>query len=136
MKQDGENNKMSGAVLLVEDDESARLVLGRALEKEGYTVFTAQNGADGLQLALLKHPDVIIVDLLLPVMSGRDMIAEIRKDSWGKDAEIIILTNVVDTKTSEGPMNQHELFYMVKGDSSMADVITKVNSRVQARAQS
>lgn len=121
-----------GTVLLVEDEESAVLLLGRALAQEGYAVLTAGDGKEGLRLSLVKHPDVIIADLLLPKMSGIEMIAEIRKNDWGKNAEIIILTNVSDVKTMEEAMSHDTFFYMVKGDSSMADIITKVNSRMKA----
>ncbi|MEK7133707.1 MAG: response regulator [Patescibacteria group bacterium] len=120
-------------VLLVEDETSVSGVLGSALERAGYTVLTATDGEEGLRLALLKHPDVILADLVLPRMGGLDMIRSIRKDSWGVNAEIIILTNVLDVAALGEAMNQNTFFYMIKGDSSMGDIIARIRSRIDAR---
>lgn len=120
-------------VLLVEDEVSVSNVLGGALEREGFRVLTAGNGEEGLRLALLDHPDVILADLVLPRMGGMEMIRAIRKDAWGAKAEIIILTNVSDVQTLQEAMSQDTFFYMVKGDSSMEDIVNKVRSRIEAR---
>ena len=126
--------KQQYTVLLVEDEKPTSRVLQKVFEQEGYNVIVVGDGEKGLQTALSRHPDVILADLLLPRMSGMDMIREIRKDAWGKNAEIIILTNVLDVKMLEEAMSQGTYFYVVKGDSSMADVIAKVNSRLEARS--
>ena len=125
-----ENQKYT--VLLVEDEVAVTNVLGDALKREGYRVLKAPNGEEGLRLALLEHPHVILADLALPVMGGIEMIRAIRKDSWGSKAEIIILTNVSDVKTLEEAMSQDTYFYMVKGDSTMENIIKKVRSRIEA----
>jgi len=121
-------------VLLVEDESAVSNVLGSALEREGYKVLKAGNGEDGLRIALLDHPDVILADLVLPRMGGLEMIRTIRKDPWGAKAEIIILTNVSDVQTLEEAMSQDTFFYMVKGDSSMEDIVKKVRSRIEVHA--
>ncbi|TSC85605.1 MAG: two-component system, chemotaxis family, sensor kinase CheA [Parcubacteria group bacterium Gr01-1014_8] len=117
-------------VLLVEDEAPAALVLFAALESEGYMVLKATDGKEGLALALANHPDVILADLKMPKMGGMEMIHEIRQDSWGKKAEIIILTNVTDEKSLEEAMSEGTFHYMVKGDSSVADIVAKVRSRL------
>jgi two-component system, OmpR family, response regulator TrcR len=118
-------------ILLVEDDESVLLVLEKALKQEGYNVTTAGDGEKGLETAFRDHPDVIIADLMLPKMGGMDMIRAIRSDAWGKNATIIILTNVVDVNMLSEAMNQETFHYIVKGDSSMAHVLAAVRSRLQ-----
>ena len=123
-------------VLLVEDEPAVSNVLRGALERAGYVVLAAGDGEEGLRLALLKHPDVILADLILPRMGGLEMIRSIRKDSWGAQAEVIILTNVSDVATLEEAMSQDTFFYMIKGDSSMEDIVTKVGSRISAREPS
>jgi CheY-like chemotaxis protein len=57
-------------VLLVEDDENTRAILTMLLEKEFYEVIGAGNGIEGLEQLLEKHPDVVVCDLMMPVMSG------------------------------------------------------------------
>lgn len=118
-------------ILLVEDEAPVIMVLKKALEREGYNVITASDGFEGLRLALEKHPDLIITDLLMARMGGMDMIREIRKDEWGKGAEIIILTNVTDVKMLDEAMRQQTFHYIVKGDSSMESVVQKVNERLK-----
>jgi CheY-like chemotaxis protein len=61
---------MSATVLVVEDDEDSRNVLLLVLASEGYTVAAARNGLEGLQQARVLHPDVILLDLQMPVMDG------------------------------------------------------------------
>jgi len=122
-------------ILLVEDEAPAALALGKVLEDEGFTVITAGDGEAGLKAALEKHPDVTLADLKMPKMDGLTMIKEIRKDSWGAHAEIIILTNISDVDTLGEAMAQNTFYYIVKGDSSMADIVAKVRARLQAQGK-
>jgi DNA-binding response OmpR family regulator len=119
-------------ILLVEDEPVVLKVLGRALEDEGFHVSKAENGEQGVERALQDHPDVILTDLKLPQMSGMDMIAKIRADEWGKKAEIVILSNASDVETLEEAMRNETFYYIVKGDSTMADVVEKVKALVKA----
>ncbi len=128
-------NTQNQTILLVEDEATAALVLGEALEKEGYAVIKASDGQEGLQLALDKHPDLILADLMLPKMNGMEMIREIRKDAWGRNVGIIILTNVSDVGTLEEAMNQETYYYIMKGDTTMAEVVAKVKSHMKGQAE-
>ena len=121
-------------ILLVEDEESVSFVLGHALETDGFEVTIAKDGEEGLRLALEKHPDLILADLMLPKMNGIDMIKAIRADTWGKVAGIIILSNVSDVNSINEAMN-HEVFtYIVKGDLSMKDIIAKIHAHLAGAA--
>lgn len=117
-------------VLLVEDEDVMRMTLASALEGAGYAVISASNGEEGLKLALEKHPALILTDLQMPKMGGLEMIRSVRQDEWGKGAEVIILTNISDASALEAAMTEGAFFYMVKSDSSMADVVAKVKSRI------
>lgn len=117
-------------VLLVEDEDVMRTTLSAALSAAGYQVLEAQDGEAGLTLALDKHPDLVLTDLMMPKMGGLEMIRSLRRDPWGENVEVIILTNVSDTEALETAMKEGAFFYMVKGDSSMADVVAKVKSRI------
>jgi two-component system KDP operon response regulator KdpE len=66
-------------LLLIEDDPQIQRFLATALEAHGYTLTIAGTGAEGLKLAALKQPDILIVDLGLPDMSGFDVIARLRE---------------------------------------------------------
>ncbi len=77
-------------VLVVEDDPSMAAALNDGFEYEGYTVTHAKDGATGLRLASETAPDLIILDVMLPKMSGLDVCRQIRKD--GNPVPIIMLT--------------------------------------------
>ena len=126
-------NDVKHSVLLVEDEEPMRLALSGALQQAGYIVYTGNDGEEGLKLALEKHPDIILTDLKMPKMGGLDMIRQLRNDDWGKKAEVIILTNISDVNALESAMSEGAFFYMVKSDSSMADVLEKVKARLASK---
>lgn len=117
-------------ILVVEDEAPTALALGDKLEHEGYTVLKADNGKSGLDVALEKHPDLILADLKLPQMDGMEMIRRLRTDSWGKNAKVIILSNMSDVAKIEEAMVHGTFYYMVKGDSSMGDILEKVRSHL------
>jgi DNA-binding response OmpR family regulator len=77
-------------VLIVEDDESMGAALKDGFEYEGYTVLSAKDGETGLRLAFESAPDLIILDLMLPKMSGLDVCKKIR--GGGNDVPVIMLT--------------------------------------------
>jgi DNA-binding response OmpR family regulator len=77
-------------VLIVEDDEAMSRALHDGFACEGYSVALARDGAAGLRLARQERPDVVILDLMLPKMSGLDVCKEIRRE--GRDMAIIMLT--------------------------------------------
>ena len=117
-------------VLIVEDEATMANTMSDALTNEGFETFIAVDGEQGLKMALEKHPDLILTDLNMPNMDGLAMIHGIRKDDWGKDVEIISLTNVSDVAALETAMSEGTFYYMVKSDVSLADIVTKVKSRL------
>ena len=81
---------MNGKVLIVEDDHAMAVALRDGFEYEGYAVQVARDGADGLKLATERELDLIVLDVMLPKMSGFDVCKQLR--SSGKETPIIMLT--------------------------------------------
>jgi DNA-binding response OmpR family regulator len=81
-------------VAIVEDDQTISQMYRIKFESEGYTVESAENGVLGLKLVENMKPDIILLDLMMPEMTGDEMLAKLREKSWGKDIKVIILTNV------------------------------------------
>jgi len=115
-------------ILIVEDEEVLLSVLTDNLTKEGFQVLKARNGRDGLATALSDHPDVILLDILMPVMDGITMLKKLHEDAWGGNAKVIMLTNLTDNKKVVEAMESGSYNYLVKSDWTMGDVIAKVNS--------
>lgn len=80
-------------ILIVEDESILRDLMMAELEKQGYTVYTASNGAEGWRLALEVNPDLILLDLLMPVMSGYDFLKHLRAEEQFKDTPCVVLSN-------------------------------------------
>jgi DNA-binding response OmpR family regulator len=80
-------------VAIIEDDAAISQMYRIKFEAEGYEVETAENGKLGLELAEKMKPNIILLDLMMPVMTGEEMLAALRKTDWGKDIKVIILTN-------------------------------------------
>ncbi len=80
-------------VAIIEDDEAISQMYRIKFEAEGYTVETASNGKLGLELAHEMRPTIILLDLMMPIMTGEEMLAKLRKTDWGKKIKVIILTN-------------------------------------------
>lgn len=116
-------------VLVVEDDEATLKALHLALEKANLAVLQAKNGVSGIVVALEKRPDLILLDILMPMMDGWEMLQQLReKDDWGKCVPVIILTNL---SADEDAQIKHiaELgpsFFMVKADWKVEGVVDKV----------
>ena len=79
-------------VLLVEDNEMNRDMLTRRLERKGYRVITAQDGAEGCYLARSKAPDIILMDISLPIMNGWEATQKLKSEEATRHIPIIILT--------------------------------------------
>ena len=79
-------------ILLVEDNEMNRDMLSRRLEKRGYTLVVAVDGAGGVAMARSEHPDLILMDMSLPVIDGWEATKQIKADPETKDIPIIALT--------------------------------------------
>ena len=80
---------MEKTILIVEDDVNIRELLQLYLAQEGYRIETAQDGADGLRAFKRVHPDLVLLDLMMPVMDGTQMIRELRTFS---QTPVIVLT--------------------------------------------
>jgi len=80
-------------IAIVEDDEAISQMYRIKFEAEGYTVETAANGKLGLALAEEMRPDIMLLDIMMPIMDGEEMLVKMRKTDWGKKIKVIILTN-------------------------------------------
>jgi DNA-binding response OmpR family regulator len=81
-------------IAIIEDDQAISQMYRFKFEAEGYKVETAENGKLGLELAENMKPDIILLDLMMPEMTGDEALEKMRATDWGKKIKVIILTNV------------------------------------------
>ncbi len=79
-------------ILIVEDNEMNRDMLSRRLERKGYEVVMAEDGQKGVDMSKSEYPDLILMDLSLPIMDGWEATSTIKADDKTKDIPIIVLT--------------------------------------------
>lgn len=116
------------SVLIIEDDQILADMYKSKLQFSHFAVTLARDGEKGLTLALRKKPDLILLDLALPRISGIDLMKKLREDSWGKTVPIIILTNLnVDGKVLEAIMEYGPVYCLLKANTVPEDVVTKTN---------
>jgi CheY-like chemotaxis protein len=121
----------SKTILFIEDDKPIAEMYARVLERDGYHVEFAYNGADGLKMIESKHYDLILLDIMMPEKTGIEVLHQIRgEDGSGYPAtKIVILTNLAQDKTSQEALKSQADGYIIKADivpSQLADVVGKL----------
>jgi class 3 adenylate cyclase len=101
-------------VLFVEDNPDLRTYVSGILREQGYQVITARNGLEGFQATQTHHPHLIITDLMMPRVSGLDLIRMIREDDHLKGIPIVLLTAKVDEETRIEGVEQGADAYLSK----------------------
>jgi DNA-binding response OmpR family regulator len=118
-------------ILIIEDEAPLRSAVADILSFEGFTVFQAKNGQEGLDMALKEHPDLILLDLMMPVMDGLTMLEKLRQDKdWGSKAAVILLTNINDPEKVAMATEAGSYDFLVKSDWNIEDVVRKVKLRL------
>lgn len=125
--------KKKATILVVEDDAILVKVLSKTIEERGYKVLMAENGKVGLKLALKNHPDLILMDLNMPIMDGFEMLEELRKDKWGQNAYVIILTNQTpsDDLYTEANHMPYRSEYLMKSEYDIDQVLEIIKNRLK-----
>lgn len=114
-------------VLVIEDHAPVRMALVEKLQHDGMRTLEAKDGEEGLAVALKEKPDLILLDIIMPRMSGMTMLESLRKDAWGKTVPVIILTNLnPDDKIMREIVETEPVFYLVKADWKIEDVSAKI----------
>jgi DNA-binding response OmpR family regulator len=122
-------------IVLVEDDLMLSEIYQTRIELAGYQCLAAYDGIAGLELIKQTVPDLVLLDLMLPRISGDQILEEMRKSEWGKDIKAIFLTNISE---SEAPDNIESLGferYIVKANitnNQLVEIINQTINPIQA----
>lgn len=81
-------------IAIIEDDQAISQMYRFKFEAEGFDAQTAENGKLGLELVQSMKPDIILLDLMMPEMTGDEVLEKLRASDWGKNIKVIILTNM------------------------------------------
>jgi len=105
-------------ILVVDDDNEIREIMKRGLSSQGFDVITANNGKEGLAIAIDKKPKLVVTDVQMPEMDGMEMLKELRiSGEWGKNIPVIILTNFdASDETMDSIIKTEPSFYLLKSN--------------------
>jgi two-component system OmpR family response regulator len=124
-------------ILVVEDEIVMSKPLTDELREEGFEVSVAHNGQEGVEIALREKPDLILLDILMPVMDGLAMMEHLRNEGqlWGKNVPIILLTNLSagEEKIMKAITKHEPAYFLVKSDWTLSDVVGKIRERLSRK---
>ncbi len=113
-------------ILLVEDEPLLGNLLRQRLEREGFTVFHARDGAQGLEYLKENKPDLILLDIILPKVSGFEFMERVQSDAEYSKPPIVIISNLGQDTDLERGQALGAIGYFVKARVSMEELVEKV----------
>lgn len=121
-------------IMLVEDDNSLREIYSIRLTAEGYTIVSASDGEEALAVAVRERPDLVISDVMMPKISGFDMLDILRSTPETKDIKVIMMTALSSEDQRERGENLGADRYLVKSQVGIEDVVNVVHEVLGDRA--
>ena len=113
-------------IAIIEDDPVISQMYRMKFEADGFDVKLADNGKRGVALVEDFLPDMILLDLQMPEMTGDEVLEKIRKEPWGADVPVIILTNLGAEEAPKSIKNLNIHSYIVKAESTPRQVVQRV----------
>ncbi len=110
-------------IAIIEDELPILSMYRLKLEREGFLVETATNGLEGLELAERFKPDLILLDLRMPVMSGDEMLTALRATEWGAGIRVVVLTNISRSEAPHALRFLNVERYIVKAQFTPSQVV-------------
>ncbi|HLC38735.1 MAG TPA: response regulator [Patescibacteria group bacterium] len=118
-------------ILIVEDEPSLLNVLEEKFTKEGFEVMRAADGQEGLDKFGQKTPDLVLLDIIMPIMNGIEMLTKMREMPKGNQIPVILLTNLTSPpEPSFRKIIGESSEYLVKSDWKLDDVVEKVKNKL------
>lgn len=118
-------------ILIVEDELSYVKLLNDQLSSRGYEVFSANNGKEGLTLTKKHNPDLILLDIKMPIMDGMTMLDLLRRTENGNFTKVIMLTNLEPNgKIINNAIKDQLTYYFVKSDTKLASLFKKIKELI------
>jgi DNA-binding response OmpR family regulator len=117
---------MLKTILFIEDESAMQKTVGAIIQQEGYNMISALDGELGIKLAKEKHPDMILLDLVLPKKNGFDVLTSLKQDVQTKSIPIIVLTNLGEMENIDKAIELGATTYLVKSDYSLKEIIEKI----------
>lgn len=117
-------------ILIVEDELPLLKILTDKLSSEGFIIIGAKDGKEGLEFALKEAPDLILLDIMMPIMNGMEMLSRLRSNPTGQKIPVILLTNLGETSTVLEAKELNIEDYLIKSNLKLEDVVKIVKEKL------
>lgn len=117
------------SILIIDDEAPLREALSEEFKENGYTVFTAANGQDGVAAAIKNKPDIILVDLIMPVMDGFQTLEAMNKE--GIKTPVMVVSNLGESEETKRAKKMGAVGYIIKSNTTLSQIVEKVDKQLQ-----
>lgn len=113
-------------ILIIEDDFFVRDLYNRELTREGFEIASAEDGPEGLLKAVEEKPDLVLLDIMLPKMSGLDVLKTLKEKEETKDIPVVLLTNLGQDSVIREGFSLGAVGYLIKAAYTPTQIIEEV----------
>ena len=115
-------------ILVIEDEAALQKTIGDVLSGEGYEMLPALDGEAGVRLAKERVPDLVLLDLVLPKLTGFEVLEQLKSAKETKEIPVIVLTNLENLQDIQRATDLGATTYLVKSNYELGEVVLKVKS--------
>lgn len=119
-------------IAIIEDDPAISQMYRMKFEADGFDVQLANDGKKGVAMVEDFQPDMILLDVQMPEMTGDEVLAQIREAAWGKDIPVIVLTNLGEEEAPKTIRSLGIHSYIVKAELTPRQVVQRVKEALEA----
>lgn len=113
-------------ILIIEDDDVLQTALQEFLAGKGFEIISALDGEEGVKMAKMKNPDLILLDIILPKKDGYEVLKEIKSDQATQKIPVILLTNLGSLSDVEKALELGATTYLIKADYKLEEIVKKI----------
>ncbi|MFA5358270.1 MAG: response regulator [Patescibacteria group bacterium] len=117
-------------ILIIEDEESLSDMYRLRLEKEGYQIFTASRGKQGIEIAKKEQPDLILLDIVMPEMDGYEVLEKLKSDNKTKNLRVFFLTNMGQDEEIKRGMDLGAESYIIKSSLTPSALVLRLQEKL------
>ena len=121
---------MATKIAIIEDDQAISQMYRIKFETDGYEVETAENGKQGLELCEKMKPEIILLDVMMPEMTGPEMLEKLRQTDWGVKIKVLILTNMGEQEIPDVVKKYNVEDVILKADMTPSQVAALVKKTI------
>jgi len=124
--QTGSENKNQSVILIIEDDPVLQKMYTEKFTFEGFSVLGARDGEEALEKIDTQKVDLVLLDIMLPKMSGTDFLQKMRQNPKGKDTPVVALTNLAEEDERQKALRLGVKEYLVKAMQTPEEVVETI----------